>query len=81
MVCKCSEPKKECANMPTPGNPEQKCINFARARPSTEDFDCQFRAKQGINTVTHWLDLSTVRCIIAKRAKSYLIIYLDLWIN
>jgi len=63
-ICTCRSRDPDCFNIPTPeydyANQDQECMVFARSAPSVIDFDCNLGAREQLNAITHWADLSAI---------------------
>ena len=54
----------DCINVDTPQDDtlfaDQSCMALTRSGPSIDKFDCTLNAREQVNLVTHWLDMSQV---------------------
>lgn len=61
LKCFCFSNSEDCVNIPTPDDDifdDQRCQVLTRSAASFDKFDCSLGAREQLNTVTHWLDLS-----------------------
>ena len=60
--CFCNHEDTDCISVPTPTddpyNTDQRCMATPRSSASFTRFDCNLGAREQLNLLTHWLDLS-----------------------
>ena len=65
LKCTCTmSDNADCINVDTPKDDtlfaDQSCMSLTRSGASIDKFDCTLNAREQVNLVTHWLDLSQV---------------------
>jgi len=60
LACPCGTTNNECTNIESTEDPDQACMTLVRSGASFQKFDCVLNAREQLNLISHYIDLSNV---------------------